>query len=86
MASSLDFDNLFETYDRLGWMYGTVKAEEAHINWVNFEIANTGPDDAFEDCKKFWLGDLSEQKKETEEKEEREEREARAMTNGESCW
>ena len=59
MVSSLDFSPE-EGYDQLGWTYGYIDAKTAHIDWVNFDIANIGPEEAIAEPKKLWLSDLKE--------------------------
>lgn len=39
LASSLDFHDP-NLDDKLGWYYGYVEAKDAHLNWVNLDIAN----------------------------------------------
>nr|POE47284.1 hypothetical protein CFP56_00616 [Quercus suber] len=68
MASSLDFSNIPFSNDSLGWLHGTVEADHAHINFVNLDIANVGPDECFDDCKSLWMNDLKAHKKEAEER------------------
>ena len=58
IGSTLDFHGA-DTADDLGWLVGTVAAKEAHITWVNLDIANTGPEENY-DAKKLWLSDLKE--------------------------
>ena len=59
IASSLDFHGE-DTSDDLGWTYGYVDASEAHIDYVGFDIANSGPEEVIEEPKKLWLSDLKE--------------------------
>ena len=69
LASSLDF-HLDEVYDQLGWIYGLIPAKEAHIAWVNLDIANMGPEEFIDDPMKLWLSDLKECQREWEEQQE----------------
>ena len=61
LVSSLDFHGE-DVSDELGWVYGTNDASEAHINWINLDIANVGPEECFDDGEttKLWLSDLKE--------------------------
>lgn len=54
---------------------GLVPAKEAHIAWINLDIANMGPEDFITNPRKLWLSDLKECKREWEEREEQEEHE-----------
>lgn len=66
LASSLDF-HLDDASDMLGWTYGLDFTKDVHLNWVNLDIANMGPDEMINEPKKLWLTDLKEAKKEWEE-------------------
>lgn len=59
LASSLDFHSE-ETFERLGWTYGYVPARTAHINWVNYDVVNAGPEESIDDYKRLWLSDVKE--------------------------
>jgi hypothetical protein len=69
LASSLDF-YLDGVSDQLGWIYGLIPAKEAHIAWVNLDIANMGPEEHIDDPMKLWLSDLKECQREWEEQQE----------------
>lgn len=56
--------------DQLGWIYGLIPAKEAHIAYVNLDIANMGPEDFINDPRKLWLGDLKECKRQWDEQQE----------------
>ena len=62
LVTSLDFHGE-EVGDELGWTYGLNEAKEAHLNWVNLDVANMGPADMFDEETKFWLSDLKEYRK-----------------------
>nr|POE74559.1 hypothetical protein CFP56_37090 [Quercus suber] len=70
MASSLDFSNTPTSSDCLGWLHGTIKADDAHVNFVNLDIANIGPSEILDNCEPLWLNDLSAEKKEADEREQ----------------
>jgi hypothetical protein len=84
LASSLDF-SLDDVSDDLGWTYGLIPAKEAHLDWVNLDIANMGPDEQIDDPKKLWLTDLKEAKKEWEKLHEEELREQELEETGQEA-
>ncbi|KAK5174215.1 uncharacterized protein LTR77_001295 [Saxophila tyrrhenica] len=59
IASSLDFHGE-DVSDDLGWTCGLVPATEAHLDWLNFDIANAGPEEVIEQPENVWLSDLKE--------------------------
>ena len=59
IASTLDFHGE-DTSDDLGWTYGYVDASEAYSDYINFDIANMGPEEVIKEPKKLWLSDLKE--------------------------
>lgn len=61
LVSSLDF-NLDDVSDDLGWIYGLNRAKDVHLNWINLDIANMGPEDMVDNPQKLWLSDLKEEK------------------------
>ncbi|KAK5116815.1 hypothetical protein LTR85_009075 [Meristemomyces frigidus] len=67
LASSLDF---YHPTNDLGWIYGLVDAEEAHVNWVNLDIANMGVEEMVEEPQKLWLSDLKASAREDWDEEE----------------
>lgn len=65
LASSMGL-YLDDVDDQLGWYYGLVKAKDAHLAWVNLDIANLGPDELIDDPLQLWLSDMKEAKREWE--------------------
>ena len=59
IASSLDFSGE-DTSDELGWTIGRLDAKESSIIFVNLDIANSGPEESFDEdtIDKLWLSDL----------------------------
>lgn len=66
LVSSLDF-SLDDVSDELGWIYGLVDAKEVHVDWVNLDIGNMGPEEFIDEPERLWLSDLKETKKEWQE-------------------
>lgn len=66
LASSLDFHGE-DVSDELGWTYGLIDAKDFHLNYVNLDIANMGPEEMINEPQKLWLSDLKEYKPEWEE-------------------
>lgn len=82
LATSLDFSD--DRYDNIGWLYGDVDADEAHIDYVNLDVANMGIDEMCE-SKKLWLSDLTEYRKHdyiNEDEDEEDEEEDAGDENG----
>ena len=59
LVTSMDFHGE-EIGDQLGWYYGEIDAKEAHISWVNLDVANMGPHDMIDEPSELWLSDLKE--------------------------
>lgn len=59
MASSLDFHGE-DVDDDLGWTIGRLDAKETSIIFVNFNVANSGPDECLDEgtIDQLWLSDL----------------------------
>ena len=68
MASSLDF-HLEDADDQLGWTIGEMDAKDAHLAWVNLDIANMGLCEQVEESQKLWLSDLKQAQRKWEESE-----------------
>ena len=71
MASTLDFHGA-SVRDDLGWIIGRIDAAEASITFVNWDVANMGPEECLDEetLDKLWLSDLKSYRGEEWEREQ----------------
>ena len=73
LVSDRDFTHFhsgMNASDEQGWLCGAVEPSEAHINWVNLDIANMAVEECAEEVEKLYMNDLKQWAAEEAERED----------------